>query len=61
TRALISAIPVLETDVEIQRQRIVLGGDVSSPINSHPSCAFSPRCPVALQICCEEMPSLREI
>ena len=59
TQALISAIPQL--DPEAKRQRILLSGDVPSPIHPPGGCPFHPRCPVAEARCREELPALREI
>lgn len=59
TQALISAIPVM--DPESKRQRIVLGGDVPSPIDPPKGCTFHPRCPMAKEICRVEMPPLKEV
>ena len=59
TQALISAIPQL--DPEAKRQRILLSGDVPSPIHPPGGCPFHPRCPVAEARCREEVPALREI
>ena len=59
TQALISAVPVVDPDSK--RQRIVLPGDVPSPINPPPGCPFHPRCPVAEARCRTEVPALREI
>jgi len=59
TQALISAVP--EVDPETKRQRIVLPGDVPSPIHPPPGCPFHPRCPVAEARCKTEVPALREI
>lgn len=57
TRALISAIP--EPDPTRKKQRIVLQGDVPSPINPPSGCPFHPRCPHATERCKTEVPSLR--
>ncbi len=59
TKALISAVPVVDPDSK--RARIVLPGDVPSPINPPSGCPFHPRCPVAEARCKTEVPALREI
>jgi oligopeptide transport system ATP-binding protein len=59
TQALISAIPVVDPDSK--RERIVLPGDVPSPINPPTGCPFHPRCPIAEDRCKVEIPPLREI
>jgi oligopeptide/dipeptide ABC transporter ATP-binding protein len=60
TQALISAVPVVDPDSK--RKRIVLAGDVPSPIRPPPGCPFHPRCPIADSNRCQnEVPALREI
>jgi oligopeptide transport system ATP-binding protein len=59
TQALLSAVPVV--DPRSDRQRIVLGGDVPSPIHPPPGCPFHPRCPIAEARCRTEPPRLREL
>ena len=59
TRALISAIP--EPNPQRVRERIVLSGDVPSPINPPSGCPFHPRCPHATERCRVEQPALREV
>ncbi|MEY4385844.1 MAG: hypothetical protein RLY20_1127 [Verrucomicrobiota bacterium] len=59
TQALISAVPVVDPDSK--RQRIMLAGDVPSPIHPPSGCPFHPRCPVAEARCRTDVPALREI
>jgi oligopeptide/dipeptide ABC transporter ATP-binding protein len=59
TQALISAVPVV--DPASKRRRLVLPGDVPSPIHPPPGCPFHPRCPVAEGRCRVEGPRLREV
>lgn len=61
TRALLSAIPVPDPDVQKQRKRIILEGDVPSPINPKPCCRLKDRCAYAIDICGKEEPALEEI
>jgi oligopeptide/dipeptide ABC transporter ATP-binding protein len=59
TQALLSAVPVV--DPNSKRQRILLRGDVPSPIHPPPGCPFHPRCPVAEARCKVDVPALREV
>ena len=58
TRALVSAIPTPNPDVERSRQRIMLPGDPPSPINPPAGCSFHPRCPYAQEKCKLAVPPL---
>jgi oligopeptide transport system ATP-binding protein len=59
TQALISAVP--EVDPKSKRQRIILPGDVPSPIHPPPGCPFHPRCPIAEERCRINIPEFREV
>ena len=59
TKALLSAIPVI--DQTVKRERILLKGDVPSPLNPPTGCRFHTRCPFATDLCKDEEPLLREL
>ncbi|NUT45277.1 MAG: ABC transporter ATP-binding protein [Thermoactinospora sp.] len=61
TRALLSAVPVPDPDVEATRARIVLRGDPPSPAAPPPGCSFHPRCHLAQDVCRTARPELREV
>jgi oligopeptide transport system ATP-binding protein len=61
TKSLISAIPVADPELARKSKRIVLEGDVPSPINPPSGCGFRTRCIYATEICANKTPQLKEI
>jgi len=59
TKALMSAIPI--ADPHLKRERVILKGDVPSPLNPPKGCRFHPRCPVAVEQCSQEEPAFLEV
>ncbi len=60
TEALLSAVPIPDPEVKTRKKRIVLKGDIPSPVNPPSGCRFHPRCPYMKEVCAAESPLLRE-
>ena len=61
TKALLSAVPIPDPVLDAQRERVMLTGEVPSPLNPPSGCVFHPRCPVAADDCSAVVPELREV
>ena len=61
TKALLSAVPIPDPVLDAQRERVLLTGEVPSPVNPPSGCVFHPRCPVANDTCPTVLPELREL
>jgi peptide/nickel transport system ATP-binding protein len=60
TKALLSAVPIPDPEIETHRRRIILEGEIPNPVDPPPGCRFASRCPFRQERCMEESPPLRE-
>ena len=61
TQSLLSAIPIADPIISSRRKRMILQGEVPSPINTPPGCKFKNRCPFVMDRCRETQPMLKEV
>ena len=59
TKGLLSAIPI--PSIHVKREKILMKGEITSPVEPAPGCRFAPRCPYATDICRKQMPELKEV
>ncbi|MDB5053622.1 MAG: oppF 1 [Bacilli bacterium] len=61
TQSLLSAIPIPDPEIQRTRERVILQGEVPSPLNPPSGCPFRTRCPMAMPECTETMPQFKEV
>ena len=61
TKALLSAVPIPDPVIDSERERVILTGDVPSPLNPPAGCVFHTRCPIAIEECSQRVPEFRNM
>ena len=61
TKALLSAVPIPDPEIDSKRERVILHGDVPSPLNPPSGCVFHPRCPINIDECSQAIPEFRNM
>ncbi|KHE66779.1 ABC transporter ATP-binding protein, partial [Halobacillus sp. BBL2006] len=61
TKALLSAIPIPDPDIEDEREQVIIEGEIPSPIDPPSGCVFRTRCPMAMDVCAEKEPVWQEV
>ena len=61
SKSLLSAVPIPDPKIARENKRIVLSGDIPSPLNAPSGCPFRTRCPHATEKCAESMPEFKEV
>jgi oligopeptide transport system ATP-binding protein len=61
SKSLLSAVPIPDPKIARENKRIVLSGDIPSPLNAPSGCPFHTRCPYATEVCSQSMPEFKEI
>ena len=61
TKSLMSAVPVPDPKIARENKRIILSGDIPSPLNAPSGCPFRTRCPYATEVCAQAMPEFKEV